>query len=479
MNLNRFIRIFLLVWHTAQCLTGWAATSEERFRFTLKVTGKRAPEERVLYVSREKAHYLEGYTEMFLLVPIDSSGAFSCSVPCKAMETLTLSGNLYQSKLVAEPGGVVQCTISIPDSLSSGFKSKPSLPTHIVAPENGLQAGLEAAEDAVQAFYREHYALFIKPKMLRSKLTELDSNFTAIKSRFDHPGVHAFCRYALAKLYETCGANKAKLERTYLAAPNTKRDLWWRGFFTFHYQNYFSRFQAGQNWKELEDAIQVLHSIEQVRSVVKKLDPTQSNDTLRDILIIKGLFDLRNQKNMKVDAIQQLLRYLRTQGIGDESKQLAKACLEVMIHFEAGERVDCTSIEPKDLDLILQQARKSGMVWWCAFDPDGPEMEREWVLLNKIMVVYNKKIGIVLSPVLLKKNQRFGLPAGLEHGKDASIVPLTNLLQTEQLGISNLPFSSLIELDSDGNLLWYKWSCPMPSQGLETMLKSTFSKQGK
>jgi hypothetical protein len=150
-----------------------------------------------------------------------------------------------------------------------------------------------------------------------------------------------------------------------------------------------------------------------------------------------------------------------------------------MIHFEAGERVDCTSIEHKDLDLILQQARKSGMVWWCAFDPDGPEMEREWVLLNKIMVVYNKKIGIVLSPVLLKKNQRFGLPAGLEHGKDASIVPLTNLLQTEQLGISNLPFSSLIELDSDGNLLWYKWSCPMPSQGLETMLKSTFSKQGK
>ncbi len=479
MNLNRFIRLFILVWHTAQCFAGSAVKAEDRFRFTLKVTGKRAPEERVLYVSRDKAHYLEGYTEMFLLVPIDSSGAFSCSVPCKAVETLTLSGILFRSNLVAEPGGVVECTISIPDSLPSGFKSKPSLSAHIVAPEIGLQAGLEAAEDAVQAFYREHYALFIKPKILRAKLAELDSSFNMIKSRFNHPGVHAYCRYALAKLYETCGANKANLERTYLAAGSAKRDLWWRGFFAFHYQNYFSRFQTGQNWKELEDAIQVLHSIEQVRSVVKKLDPTQSNDTLRDILIIKGLFDLRNQKNMQVDAIQLLLRYLMSQGIGDESKQLAKACLEVMIHFEAGERVACNSIEPKDLDLILQQARKSRLVWWCAFDPAGPEMEREWILLNKIMVVYNRQIGIVLSPVLLKRNQRFVLPSGLERGKDASIVPLTNLLQTEQLGISNLPFSSLIELNSDGNLLWHKWSCPMPSQGLETMLKSTFSKQGK
>lgn len=479
MSLKKYILFLLWIGSAFPCLARNASTEDWTFQFSIHLTGKRAVEERVIYISRYRSPYLEGYTEIFREVLPDSTGRFSCTLPCKASETLTISGILFRCLLVAEPGEKIECSLSIPDSIPAGFQSKPLIRAHITSPESGMHAGLEGAENALQKFYTDHYALFIKPTLIRPKLAALDSVFKIIGKQFNYPGVHAYCRYAMARLYETSGVNKTSLERTYVAVPDKKRNVWWQEYVAFYYQNYFSRFQSGSGWKELEDAIQVLHSIEQVRSVVKRLDPRQNNDTLRDILIAKGLFDLRNQKNIQADAIQLLLNFLSTQGVGNESRQLAKACLQVMVRFEAGQAVALNSIAEKDLELLLQKARNHRLVWWCAFDPNGSEMDREWVLLNKLMMVYDRKIGVVLSPVLLKKGQRFVPSPLLDVGKEASVVPLISLRQAEELGISSLPFSSLVEMDSDGHLIWHTWACPLPGQGLESLLKSTFSKQGK
>jgi hypothetical protein len=191
------------------------------------------------------------------------------------------------------------------------------------------------------------------------------------------------------------------------------------------------------------------------------------------------LFDIRNQKNIQSDAVRMLISYLCANGIGAESRELAKTCLHLMVRFEAGERLELNSITQKELDLLVQQCKKNRFIWWCAFDPDGPEMEREWVLLNKLMTVYDRQVGVVLSPTLVKKGQRFTLSPLLERGKDAAVLPLNNLRQAEQLGISSLPFSSLVELDADEHLIWHKWSCPLPSQGLEIVLKQKLPKHGK
>jgi hypothetical protein len=479
MSTNPYKRWVFFIWSTIISLSGWADILENSFRFSVKLTGKRATEERWLYISRARTAHLEGFTDIFMEVLPDSSGVFSSTVPCQTTETLTLSGTLFRATLIAEPGAFVECTIAIPDSIAAGFQSKPLIRTHITSPETGLHAGLEQAENALQTFYTKHYALFIKPKMLRPKLQALDSTFKAIGTRFNFEGVHSYCRHSLAQLYEICGANKATIERTYIMVPAQKRDRWWYEFAAFHYKNYFSRFQTGPGWKELEDAIQVLHSIDQVRSVVKKLDPIQTNDTLRDILIIKGLFDIRNQKNIQSDAVRMLISYLCANGIGAESRELAKTCLHLMVRFEAGERLELNFITQKELDLLVQQCKKNRFIWWCAFDPDGPEMEREWVLLNKLMTVYDRQVGVVLSPTLVKKGQRFTLSPLLERGKDAAVLPINNLRQAEQLGISSLPFSSLVELDADEHLIWNKWSCPLPSQGLEIILKQKLPKHGK
>lgn len=267
---------------------------------------------------------------------IDSAGNFLLQFNANHIQYITLKIDKYVAFMYVQPDMNYEVIISSPDTttyinphleqdvgISINLKSKTEI--------NALTIDYDKRFDE---FLTKEYKAFVS----RSPQKEIDTfNLTMNQfySSVNNPYFDTYRMYSIAALEEKTGASRKKLYNTYL---NQKPVLYdhqeYFNFFNTFYKQYFTQIAQTKSAllaKQINDSSSYAGIME-----ILKQDEYLQIDSVRELVLIKNLFESYYDGTYKKESIVKMLGFIAEKGVFTDNKQVAQNCLNAFSKLKPG-----------------------------------------------------------------------------------------------------------------------------------------------
>lgn len=327
---------------------------------------------------------------------IDSVGNFLLEFKCKGIQYITLKIDKSIASMYVDSGATYEIIIMPPDSTTY---QNPNL-EHDVKISIKLKSRTEI--NALTIDYDKRFDDFLtmeyKSFVSRNPQSKIDSfkvlihNFYSdVKNNY----FDAYRMYSIATLEEKTMASRKRLFNQYI---NQKPILYdnqeYFNFFNTFYKQYLRNIYLvhGQVFK---DQIEITNNYNGIIDILKK-DEFLKNDSIRELVLIKGLFESYYDGTYKKESIIKFLAYVLDTSVIDENKQIIQNIFNSFSKLKPGAPAPYFELPDKmGLTHSLDELRSKKFVYIFFFDQQGTACLQQMKIITSLKKRYGTRIEFV------------------------------------------------------------------------------------
>jgi len=223
---------------------------------------------------------------------VDARGNFELKLTIKVPQVALIRANKLVGKIYLQPNFVYG--IIFPPADSTRFiagGTEQSVDIIVNGDSTELNARIIDFNNRFDEFWQKHYKSFVTKHLHR----ELDSFQVQVNKRYEKVKLSYFktyVEYNFALMNENTGRHRGFLAKRYLFDKPIDHDNYeYMEFFNQYFKQYLQKQTSSRNGNFILDAINSQGDFKHLGELLKN-DPLLKNDTLRELVLIKGLFEL-------------------------------------------------------------------------------------------------------------------------------------------------------------------------------------------
>jgi hypothetical protein len=168
--------------------------------------------------------------------------------------------------------------------------------------------------------------------MLDSFLVKANKRYKHIKNRY----FKNYVNYSFANFYSSLSRNKMLLYKQFIENKPIQYDNYeYMQFFNVHFKGYLTAFASTKNNGNIYNSINALGDYNDLKKQFKT-DETIKNDSLRELLILKGLIDFYYSPDFNKSQVQSVIEQLYHETKNIEHKKIALNMLQTIYKLQPG-----------------------------------------------------------------------------------------------------------------------------------------------
>jgi len=401
---------------------------------------------------------------------VDASGKFALEITTKNVQKICVKTIDYIFYLYCFEGNNYNVKLSLPNA---NFKkdNKQLLKVKIIEePQPQINLQINAADSVIDKFVTSHYKQFVHPRSLKLAVDSLKKKYPA--AICNTPYVVQYFMYAIASLDEASAMRETYFYKHYtnneIASQNSPA---FYNYFNQHYASYFESIITKPCFGNAATLINEQHNCEAILQKMRVCDTILKNDSLRELLFVKGLYKLYYKREYKKESIEMMLNYMTFKSEFESVKKVAKNLVKKITKLNIGTKAPNFNLLSSANDSIKLESLKGKLVYICFTNYSNLTWLTHLSILERLQLLYDKKI-LIVTITLAKDMPQL---KALQNDKKLSGLILNgydNLALNDNYLIDELPKYYLI--DADGDIL--KNNNCSPVDGIEEIIKAELKK---
>ena len=341
--------------------------------------------------------YISNTQKELTYATIDSVGNFKLEFNTKEIQYITLKVEKCIASMYVEPYSHFEVMFLPPDSttyqnpnlehdvkLSIKLKSKTEI--------NSLTMDYDKRFDD---FLTLDYIAFVK----RAPLLKIDSFKLAMRSFYasvNNKYFDAYITYTIAALEEKTKMSEKKLFANYIdKKPVIYNNPEYMNFFNDFYKQKVENFSLSKDGLPLKFQINDRGSFIGAKDVLIR-DPYLKNDTIRELVLIKGLYEAYYDGTFKRESVVAMLQQATNESKIAEHKRIAQNILNSFSKLKVGGIAPYFELPDKTgLTLSLDELRSKKYVYLMFFDEDCSSCLQQMKIIPSLKKQFGERITFV------------------------------------------------------------------------------------
>lgn len=381
--------------------------------------------------------------------PIDSAGNFVLKFNLEESTFLFLKIGQCKIELYAEPDSGYTLSIGLPDTLQLKLINHDAQVDYklISAHRNGLNSLIAQVNNDIDEFFTTHYELFL----VKAARTKTDSFRVALNKKYEPYFTNYFFknyfRYALASLDLGAYHSSSFLYSNYLSGPVLYTNNQYFDFINDYYKSYLSLFADSKKGEELLIAVNTNSNYTKAYEVFKT-DVQIKNDTLRELVFIKGLYEFYFRQDCAKDKVLKCLQYATKNAMVAQNRSIAENIYTKLSAFFIGSPAPDFELKNAAGKLVKLSSYK-GKAVIVTF---GASWSEDFINETKVLNRYQKEFGkkVVVLNVIAEDDLSQLKQIWKVNKYNSELLSYVNHPEVlEQYGVKSLPEFFLIDKNGD------------------------------
>ena len=332
---------------------------------------------------------------------IDSMGNFVLELNTKSIQFITLKIEKHVASMYIEPTGHYELIVLPPDSttyenpniehdvkISIKLKSKTEI--------NALTMDYDKRFDDFLSYdYPSFVSRSAQPKIDSFKLA-MRSYYSTVKNDF----FNAYIAYTIAAIEEKTNMSKKKLFNIYLKQqPVLYNHPEYMNFFNTFFKEQLQAFSCTKTGEGLNFQINDRGSYSGTINVLKR-DTLLKNDTICELVLLKGLYESYYDGTFKKSSIVPVLQQITQESKIEEHQRIANNILNSFSKLKPGAVAPSFDLPDKnELSTSLEALHAKNYVYLLFFDVGCTACIQQMKIIPSLKKQYGKKITFVAISV--------------------------------------------------------------------------------
>lgn len=243
-------------------------------------------------------------------------------------------------------------------------------------------------------FWKKNYKYFVAKKIFGKLDTfqlQMEKRYKNVKSNY----FKTYMKYTFALFNDNTGRHRNYLAAKYLInQPIEYHNFEYMEFFNQFFKQYLQTMSSGPLGNDILDIINENPSYNQLNSILKK-DVWVVNDSLRELVIIKGLYELYYVPRFNKQNIITMLEEINTITKNTEHKKISSAVLRIFKSLQAGAPAPDFVLKDINGNPHSLSDYKGKYIYMNFFSTNNTESLQELKKLEQIKTKYGDKVVFI------------------------------------------------------------------------------------
>jgi peroxiredoxin len=328
---------------------------------------------------------------------IDKDGYFELKIQSKITKPILLSINNLVGKIYIQPNFTYGVYFPEKDSLTNNQEGTETTVDISVYGKDSTELNALIID-----FNTQYNNLFLNVKdgyLSPAKINSmLDTFLVATKKRYKHiknPYFKHYIDYSFANFFSNISRSKTILYKQFIdRRPILYSNYEYMDFFNSHFKGYLKAYASTKNGGNIYNSINSFADYQDLKNQFKG-DKTISNDTLRELLILKGLIDFYYSpdfdKKQVISVMEQLYRETKI----PEHKKITFNMLQTIYQLQPGAIAPDFIAIDKTENTIHLYSYKGKYVYLNFFSTQSDESLKEMHKIIDLKKKFNDKVTFI------------------------------------------------------------------------------------
>lgn len=345
-------------------------------------------------VLNDFADYITYIREKQSADTVDKDGYFELRIQSANTKPVLISIGNLTGKLYVQPNYVYGIYFPGKDSLTNNQEGTESLVDISVYGKDSTELNALIID-----FNTQYNNLFLRSNetyLSPAKLSAmLDTFFVTSKKRYAHiknPYFKKYVEYSFAGFFSNLSRSKTILYKQFIDhRPVLYNNYEYMEFFNTHFKGYLKAFASTKNGGNIYNSINAYADYKDLRGQFLS-DKSISNDTLRELLLLKGLIDFYYSPDFDKQQVQSVLEQLHRDSRYPENKKIAFNMLQATYQLQNGSNAPDFTAYDKAGNAVNLSAYKGKYVYLNFFSTQSENSLKEMQKLVDIKKKFADKV---------------------------------------------------------------------------------------
>jgi peroxiredoxin len=341
--------------------------------------------------------YISNMQKQLTYSSVDSAGNFELKFSSKSIQYVTLKIEKNIASMFIEPNGNYEIMIYPPDS-AEYFNSniEHDVPISIkLKSKTEINALTMDYDKRFDDFLGVEYRAFVS----RTPQIKIDS-FKLAMDKYYAPVNNVYFKnyvtYSIASLQEKTKVGEKALYKRYLEAkPILYNHTEYMHFFNTFYKQKLEKFSLTKDGEAINFTINSSASFKATKEFLKR-DEYLKNDTICELVLIKGMYEGYYSNSFKRKSIIAILQQIAVESTIDEHRQIAQNCLNSFSKLQKGSKAPYFELPDKNgVTHSLDELRVKKHVYLMFYDANCVSCLQQMKAIPALKKKYGDKIEFV------------------------------------------------------------------------------------
>lgn len=364
-------------------------------KVSIKGTAKTYPLQEIgIWLNQD---YISNIQKKITFDTIDAEGNFSVEFSSKEIQYITLKIEKHIASMYVQPGASYDVQVASPDSTTY---QNPNIEHDVnMAIKQGSKTEINALtmdyDKRFDDFLTVNYADFIR----RAPQAKIDSFKLAMRDYYStvtNPFFSNYMNYSIAAMEKNTKMSEKKLFSTYIAnKPILYTHPEYMNFFNSFYKQKLQSLALSKKGSDLSFIINDRGSAVAAVAALKR-DLFIPNDTISELVLMKGLYESYYDGSFKKNGITAILQQLITESKIDEHKHIAQNILSSFSKLQKGTLAPYFELPDKTgLTHSIDELRSTKYVYVMFYDASSTASIEQMKVIPSLKKVYGEQVEFV------------------------------------------------------------------------------------
>ena len=328
---------------------------------------------------------------------IDKDGYFELKLQSKNTKPILLNINNLIGKIYVQPNFVYGIYFPAEDSTANHQEGTETTVDISVYGKDSTELNALIID-----FNKQYNNLFINSNdkyLSPTKINSmLDTFLLSSKKRYEHiknPYFKNYLEYSFADFFSNTSRSKTLLNKLFIDKKAIQyHNYEYMQFFNAHFKGYLKAYASTKNGGNIYNSINAFADYKDLKKQFKE-DKSITNDTLRELLILKGLIDFYYSPDFDKKQVQSVIEQLYRETTVQEHKNISFNTLQIINQLQPGAKAPDFAANDKNDQTVNLYNYKGKHVYLNFFSSESEISQKEMQKIIDLKKKFNDKVTFI------------------------------------------------------------------------------------
>lgn len=329
---------------------------------------------------------------------IDAQGFFELKFESKVTKPILLNVENLVGKIYVQPNYVYGIYFPGKDSLTNNQKGTESTVDITIYSQDSTELN-----SLIIDFNTQYHQLFLRSKdeyLSPTKINNLLDTFIVIcRHRYNNINkiyFKSYVEYSIADFFSNTSRSKIMLYKQFFEQKPILYDNYeYMQFFNSYFMGYLKSFASTKNGGNIYNSINAFADYKDLSNQFSS-DALIKNDTLRELVLLKGLIDFYFLPDFDKKQVQSVIEQLYHESTFYENKNIANHFLQTIYRLQPGAKAPDFRVETKDGKVVsLYEFNNKQYIYLNFFSTQSESSLKEMKKIVDLKKKFNNKVAFI------------------------------------------------------------------------------------